>query len=33
VLQERVTVTRQPIPVGGRDVGDAFDNLVDDGDA
>jgi hypothetical protein len=32
VLQERVAVPGQPIPVGGRYVGDAFDDLMVDGD-
>jgi hypothetical protein len=32
VLEERVAVARQPIPVGRGDVGDAFDDLVVDGD-
>jgi len=27
VLQERIAVARQPIPVGGVDVGDPFDDL------
>jgi hypothetical protein len=31
VLEKRVAVTRQPVPVGGGDVGDALDDLkVDD---
>jgi len=32
MLQEGIAVARQPIPVGGGDVGDAFDDLVVDGD-
>ena len=31
VLQERVAVAGEPVPVGRRDVGDAFDDLVVDG--
>jgi hypothetical protein len=30
MLEKRVAVARQPIPVGGVDVGDAFDDSVID---
>jgi hypothetical protein len=31
VLEKRVAVARQPVPVRGVDVGDAFDDLKVDG--